>query len=101
MPQDTSPGAVPDTRPIYRLIRRTRLLLRSTWVLTGLGLLLGLVIGTLAVVTLTDAFLPVAPEVGLTPEHSVVPHLALPGWVLRLAALLLVVVPAACVLLTG
>jgi hypothetical protein len=101
MPQDTSAGAVPDTRPIYRLIRRTRLLLRSTWVLTGLGLLLGLFLGTLAVVTLTDAFLPVAPEVGLTPEHSVVPHLALPGWVLRLAALLLVVVPTAWVLLTA
>jgi hypothetical protein len=101
MPQDTPAGAVPDTRPIHRLIRRTRLLLRSTWVLTGLGLLLGLLLGTLAVVTLADAFVPAAPEVALTPEHSVLPHLAFPGWVLRLAGLLLVVVPAAWVLIVA
>jgi hypothetical protein len=101
MSQDRVSTAAPDTRPIYRLIRRTRLLLRSTWVLTGLGLLLGLGLGTLAVVTLADAFVPVAPEVGLTPEHSVIPHVAFPGWVLRLAALLLVVVPAAWLLIVG
>ena len=40
MPEDLTNPAPPDTRPLYRLIRKTRLLLRSTWVLTGLGLTL-------------------------------------------------------------
>src|SRR5919108_324585 len=101
MSQDRSSGAVPDTRPIYRLIRRTRLLLRSTWVLTGVWLTLGLLLGTLAAVTLIDVLAPVAPEVGLTPRHGLLPHLAIPGWVLRLAALLVVIVPTAWVLLVG
>ena len=37
---------LPDSRPLYQLIARTRLLLRSSWVATGLGLTLGLLTGT-------------------------------------------------------
>jgi len=38
MPADVSPSALPDSRPLHRLIRRTRRLLRLTWITTGLGL---------------------------------------------------------------
>jgi hypothetical protein len=101
MPQDPASAAVPDTRPIYRLIRRTRLLLRSSWVLTGVGLTLGLLLGTLATATLLDTLVPISPEINLTPERGLLPYLWLPGWVLRLLALLLVVIPAAGMLLVG
>jgi hypothetical protein len=71
---------MPDTSPLFRLIRRTRLLLRSTWVLTGLGLAVGLGLGALVATTFTD--------------------LAVPLWTwLRLVALLLIVVPAGWALL--
>jgi hypothetical protein len=101
MPQEQSACALPDTWPIYRLIRRTRLLLRSTWVITGLGLTVGLLLGTLSAMALLDTLLPVAPEVGLTPERSILPHVVLPGWGLRLGALVMIVVPAAWVFLVG
>jgi hypothetical protein len=74
-------SALPDTSPIKRLIRSTRYLLRSTWVITGLGLTVGLLLGTLVAATLVD--------------------LAAPLWQwLRLAALLVIVIPASWVVLT-
>jgi predicted nucleic acid-binding Zn-ribbon protein len=101
MPEDVSASGPPDTRPLDRLVRRTRLLLRSTWVLTGLGLTLALLLGTLTAVTLLDVVAPVEPEVALTPERTLLPHVVLPGSALRLAALLLVLVPAAWVFVLG
>ena len=77
----TSDG-VPDTSPINRLISRTRRLLRSTWVLTGLGATVALALGTLVVVSLTDL------AVSLWPS-------------LRFVALLIVVVPATWAFVTG
>src|SRR5690349_12128963 len=66
---------LPNTKPLYRLIRRTRRLLRTSWVATGLGISLGLLLATLIVVTVLD--------------------LAVPLWpIFRLLALLLVLVPA-------
>jgi len=74
--------APPDITPIRRLIRETVLLLRSSWVATGMGLTLGLGLGTLAAVALLDLAVP-------------------QGTGLRLAALVLVVVPAAWAFVTG
>src|SRR5271157_3161726 len=72
----------PDVRPIRSLIRRTAGLLRSCWVTTGMGLTLGLGLGTLALLSLLDLALPLEP-------------------VLRLLALVLVIVPATWALATG
>ena len=72
----------PDVRPIRRLIRRTARLLRSSWVATGMGLTLGLGLGTLALVSLLDLAVPLAP-------------------LLRLLALVLVIVPAVWAFLAG
>jgi hypothetical protein len=83
MSEQVSRSVAPDTRPVYRLIRRTRLLLRSSWVVTGLGLSLGLLLGALVAVTAVDLIVP------------------LPWPVLRLAALLLVVGPASWAFLVG
>jgi hypothetical protein len=80
MSQSESPA--PDVRPIRRLIRRTARLLRSSWVATGLGLTLGLGLGTLASAALLDLAIPLLPA-------------------LRLLALGLVVVPATWALATG
>jgi hypothetical protein len=80
---DTLPSSpLPDTTPIRRLIRRTRRLLRSSWVVTGLGLTVGLLLGTLVAATLVDLVAPL-------------------GTAFRLAALVLIAVPAALVLLVG
>jgi hypothetical protein len=66
---------LPNTKPIYRLIRQTRRRLRTSWVATGLGISLGLLLATLVIVTMLD--------------------LAMPLWpIFRLLALLLVLVPA-------
>ncbi len=72
----------PDITPIRRLIRETVLLLRSSWVATGMSLTLGLGLGTLAAVTLLDLAMP-------------------QGTTLRLIALILVVVPAFWAFVTG
>jgi hypothetical protein len=72
----------PDTTPIFRLINRTRRLLRSSWVATGLGIALGLLLGALAATTALDLATPL-------------------GVTLRLVALLLVVLPATWALLFG
>jgi hypothetical protein len=71
-----------DVRPIRSLIRRTALLLRSCLVTTGMGLTLGLGHGTLALLSLLDLAVPLEP-------------------LLRLAALGLVIVPAAWAFVTG
>jgi hypothetical protein len=77
-----SDSQMPDTTPLYRLIGQTRRLLRSTWVITGLGLTVGVALGTLVAVTLADLVLPLLPT-------------------LRLVGLLLVCVPALWVVFTG
>jgi hypothetical protein len=81
MPADVANG-LPDSRPIHRLIRQTRALLRSTWVVTGLGLTTGLLVGALFAVTGADLLLPF-------------------GNGLRLLALLLVAVPAVWAAVVG
>ncbi|HEY7310093.1 MAG TPA: hypothetical protein VH643_12095 [Gemmataceae bacterium] len=88
--------SLPDSRPIYRLIRRTRHLLRSSWVATGLGLSIGLGLGTLVVLTLIDLTVPLRP-ITWTVGERVVPVASL----IRLLALLLVVVPAGWAFFVG
>jgi hypothetical protein len=87
---------MPDSRPIYRLIRRTRHLLRSSWVATGLGLSLSLGLGTHVVLTLIDLTVPLRPFTW-TVAGRVIPVASL----IRLLALLLVVVPAAWAFVVG
>lgn len=95
MPSE-SPVALPDSRPIYRLIRHTRHLLRSSWVATGLGLSIGLGLGILVVLTLIDLTVPVRP-ITWTVGGRIVPV----GSLIRLLALLLVVVPAVWAFFVG
>lgn len=80
---------LPDTRPLYGLIHRTRRLLRSSWVATGAGLTLGLLLGTLVVLTALDVVTPLRPWTW-TVGGKVVPM----DGIVRLIALLLVVIPA-------
>jgi hypothetical protein len=82
MADDRLPHATPDIMPIHRLIQSTRFLLRSSWVATGTGLTVGLGLGILVVVAAIDVVFP------------------LWEW-FRLAALLLVAVPAGYALLVG
>jgi hypothetical protein len=93
MPVDAVPVAPPDSGPLYRLIRRTRLLLRATWLVTGLALTIGLFLGALGLVVAADLMLPM---------------LQLPYWIaynidtgLRLASLVLVVAPPAVAFAAG
>ncbi|HUY36541.1 MAG TPA: hypothetical protein VMV69_27645 [Pirellulales bacterium] len=78
-PQTT---ATPETTPIFRLIGEVRKLLRSSWVVTGLGLSVALYLGTLLILSLLDLLVPLWPT-------------------LRLVALVLVVVPSAWAFFTG
>jgi hypothetical protein len=96
MPVDVSANPLPDSRPLYRLIRRTRHLLRSSWIVTGLGLSLGLFLATLVLLTLIDLTVPLQPITWTVGGH-VVPV----GSLLRLLALLLVVVPASWAFVVG
>jgi hypothetical protein len=96
MPADHTPDSLPDSRPLFRLIAQTRRLLRSSWVLTGLGLTLGLLLAALATMTLMDLFLH--PEPITLPFFQVVVPL---DPVLRLLALVLIVVPAALAFVQG
>ncbi|HKB39347.1 MAG TPA: hypothetical protein VKD72_23115, partial [Gemmataceae bacterium] len=82
MSADVSPGTLPDSRPLYRLIRRTRALLRSSWVLTGLALTAGLLLSAAVVTAVVDLFVPLPTA-------------------LRLTALLLIVVPSGAAFLAG
>src|SRR5437764_14538344 len=93
MAVDAVPVAPPDSGPLYRLIRRTRLLLRATWLVTGLDLTVGLFLGALGLVIAADLLLPM---------------LQLPYWIafnidsgLRLASLVLVVAPPAVAFVVG
>jgi hypothetical protein len=87
---------LPDSKPIHRLIHRTRRLLRSSWVATGLGLTIGLLLGALVVLTALDVVAPLRPRIWniLGTEISV-------DGVLRLLALLLIVVPSTWALFIG
>jgi hypothetical protein len=80
--RDVSSNAPPDPAPLFRLVRRTRALLRSSWLVTGIALTAGLMLTTLFLVTAADLLVP------------------LPS-ALRLTALLLVAVPAAWAFLAG
>ena len=82
MSADVLQSPAPDTRPLYRLLRRTRALLRSSWVLTGFGLTAGLLLSVVVAVALLDLVSPLSPA-------------------LRLTALLLVVVPTGVAFLLG
>jgi len=82
MRNDVSPNASPDPAPLFRLVRRTRALLRSSWLVTGAALTGGLVLTTLFAVTVIDLLVP------------------LPS-ALRLTSLLLVAVPAAWAFVAG
>ena len=83
--QDPEAQAVelPDTSRILRLIQRTRRLLKSTWVTTGLGVTVGLCVAALLLVALTDIVVTFSWE--LT----------------RLVGLLIVAVPTAWVFVVG
>lgn len=73
------PRVAPDIGPILALVRRTRLLLRTSWGVTGAGLTLGLAFTALAVVSAADLLVPLV------------------GPWLRLAGLVLFVVPTLAV----
>jgi hypothetical protein len=92
MPADV----LPDSRPLHRLIRRTRHLLRSSWVATGAGLTLGLLLGALVSLAALDLVAPVKP---LT--WTVFGHVLPVDSLLRLFALLLIVVPATWAFVAG
>src|SRR5258707_12688052 len=96
MPADVTPPTLPDSRPLYRLIGRTRRLLRSSWIATGLGLTLGLLFGALAVLAVLDLFVPLEPIT--LPLFDVVVPL---DPILRCISLALVVVPAFLAFLHG
>ena len=82
MSLDVAPTLQTDSRPLYRLIRRTRALLRSSWVLTGLALTTGLLLSAVVVLAILDLLVP------------------LPT-VLRLIALLLIVIPSGLAFVAG
>ncbi len=93
MAVDVAPLAPPNAGPLHRLIRRARVLLRTTQVATGLALTAGLLLGAAALVVAVDLLLPL---------------LQLPYWLahgcdsgLRLASLCLVVAPPAVAFLVG
>src|SRR4051794_8096277 len=96
MPADVNSPPLPDSRPLHRLVGRTRALLRTSWVATGLGITLGLLLTTLAVLAVIDLFMPLAP-VTLPFVDVVVPL----DPIFRCVALLLVVVPSALALYPG
>ena len=93
MPEDVTPQT-PDITPIMQLVRKTRTLLRSSWVVTGLGLTVGLLLGTLVVVTILDVLLPLD---FYRPLNYFQPLGSIP----RLIFLLAVLVPAGFTLLVG
>lgn len=86
MSQETLNSVTPDTKPIYRLIRKTRHLLRSTWVITGLGLTVGLLLGALVAMTAMDLTFTLKPEIDSY---------------FRLAALLVVAIPSGWAFFAG
>src|SRR5665213_600581 len=93
MSLDLAPVAPPSSRPLYRLIRRTRFLLRVTRIAAGLALTVGLFLGALALVIAVDLLLPL-----LQLPFNIAFNL---DTGLRLASLVLVVLPPAAALLIG
>jgi hypothetical protein len=83
MSAEFSQNGRPDTSPIHRLIETTRKLLRGSWVATGAGLTLGLLLGTALAAAFVDLVVP------------------LPWTLLRFVFLLAVVVPTAWVCVVG
>lgn len=79
--RETSQHA-PDTRPIFRLIRRVRHWLRGSWMATGLALTLSIYLGALLALACLDLLSPLWPT-------------------MRLVALLLVVLPAGWAFVAG
>lgn len=71
MPATLPAATLPDISPIHRLIRRTRLLLRSAWGTTGLGMVSGTALAVLVAVALLDMALPL-----------IGPYVRLPGLIL-------------------
>lgn len=96
MHAEANASTMPDARPLDRLIGRTRTLLRSSWVATGLGLTVGLLLGSLVVLAVLDLFVPLEP-ITLPIVDVVVPL----DPILRCVALALVVVPAVLALIQG
>ncbi len=80
--QHTASNDLPDTSSVNRLIQRTRLWLRSSWVTTGTGLTVGLLLTTLVAVSLTDLALTLWPS-------------------MRLVGLLLIVIPTGVAVIVG
>ena len=93
MSLNLAPGARLSSQPLYRLIRRTRFLLRITRILTGLALTFGLFLGALAFVGAVDLLLPML-QLPFAFAFTMDPGL-------RLASLVLVVLPPAAALLIG
>ena len=81
--QSPDPSGPPDTSKITQLIQHTRVLLKTTWLATGVGVTVGLLLATLVVVTLTDLVV-----------------YTLPSW-LRLTGFLCVVIPTVWVCYLG
>ena len=52
-----SDGDTGNASPILRLIGRTRSLLRSSWVVTGVGITVGVLLSTVLIVTVSDGLL--------------------------------------------
>ena len=80
--QQTPQDNLPDTSPVDRLIQTTRRWLRSTWVTTGAGLTIGLLLTTLVAVALADLALTLWPS-------------------MRLVGMLLIVIPTSVALIVG
>jgi hypothetical protein len=96
MSADVLTDRLPDSRPLHHLISQTRRLLRSSWVATGAGLTLGLLLGALVVLTAFDLVAPLKPYTWTVFQRVIPIH-----GVLRLLALLLVVVPATWAFFVG
>jgi hypothetical protein len=100
---DVAPATMPDSRPLYRLISKTRRLLRASWVFTGLCLTIGLALGALVLTSLIDIAIPIWPTTRLEIPiwwgvTLTIPHIAT---ALRVTALILVVAPAGWAFMVG
>ena len=82
MSSEVSRNGMPDTSVIDLLLNKTRTMLRSSWVVTGVGLSLGLLLAAVLLTTLTDLIVPL-------------------GTVFRLLALLAILIPSVWALVAG
>lgn len=99
MSDETTRNGPPDPTPLFRLVRSTRKILRTSWVATGLGLTIGLLLGTLVIVAGFDLLLPPAPRVTLFNLLGL--HISVPGSAIRFLGLLVVLVPTIYALVMG